>query len=533
VMSLGVSGAARGSAANLNLALGLVGHFFLFAMATEPAFMTPPWAVFAVLFVLDLAITVAALQQRRGELHLAAVAASAVVLFTWSVQIDTLPMSSIAVVVALALPTYAIGTAMLASRFAFVQRMFLAAVAVAAVGGQLIMTSAAAAHAAPPVMLLIGANVALLVTLLALCARDGWARLVWVALITSTFVLVMWRFSPAFKPSWEAQLAMDAAIYACFVAFPLVLGRKVRTGIEPHRAAVLAGVPFFFFARAALIEGGFGPVIGALPVVQAIAMLVLLVRLLRLEPPGARTLGRLALVAGAALAFVTVAIPLQLDKEWLTIGWALEGAALAWLYGRIPHRGLLLASTALLAVVFVRLAMNPSVFEYAPRSSVRIFNWYLYAYLTSAAAFFVAARLLSRTKDTLLSALPRISSVLPVGGAVLLFLLLNIEIADYYSTGPTLTFRFSATLAQDLTYTLGWGLFALGLLVVGIKGRIRRARMASIGLLLITVLKCFLHDLGRLGGLYLVASFVGLAICLALVALALQRFALAEPKDAV
>ena len=56
--------------------------------------------------------------------------------------------------------------------------------------------------------------------------------------------------------------------------------------------------------------------------------------------------------------------------------------------------------------------------------------------------------------------------------------------------------------------------------------------MASIALLLVTVLKCFLHDLARLGGLYLVASFVGLAICLALVALALQRFALAEPKDA-
>ena len=45
-------------------------------------------------------------------------------------------------------------------------------------------------------------------------------------------------------------------------------------------------------------------------------------------------------MAGAVLAFVTVAIPLQLDKQWITIGWALEGAALAWLFRRIPHRGL-------------------------------------------------------------------------------------------------------------------------------------------------------------------------------------------------
>jgi len=312
-----------------------------------------------------------------------------------------------------------------------------------------------------------------------------------------------------------------------------VLRDRVGSRIEPYRVAVLASVPFFFFARRALLDGGFEPVIGGLAVAQALVMLVLLRQLLRLEPPGARTLGRLALVAGAALAFVTLAIPLQLDRQWLTVAWALEGAALAWLYGRIPHRGLLLACTGLLTVVFVRLAMNPQVFDYAPRSNVRILNWYLYAYLISAASCLVAARLLARTEDRLVSGLPRVSSMLPALGTVLLFLLLNIEIADYYATGPTLEFRFSATLAQDLTYTLGWGMFAIGLLIVGIRGRIRNARLASIGLLLITVFKCFLHDLGRLGGLYLVASFVGLAICLALVALALQRFVLAEPKDAV
>jgi hypothetical protein len=527
----GVSGNAEPAFANL--ALGLIGHLFLFALATNTAFTTPPWPIFGVLLVLDLAIAVAALHQRRGELHVAGIAASAIVLFTWSLWIDTVSWDLVAIVVALALPAYAFATMRLASRVAFVKHAFLVGIAVAAVGGQLIMTSAAGGGVAPALALLILPNVVLLVTLLALAARERWSRMVWVPLVTSTLVLLAWRISPALTGSWRAQLALPAAVYACFLAYPLVLGRRVGGGIEPHRAAVLAGVPFFFFARKALLDGGFAPVIGALPVVQGILMLVLLVRLLRLEPPGARTLGRLALVAGAALAFVTIAIPLQLDKQWLTVGWALEGAALAWLYRRIPHRGLLLACSGLLAVVFVRLALNPGVFVYAPRSSTRIWNWYLYTYLISAAACFIAARLLARTEDRLLPSLPRVSAVLPGIGAVLLFLLLNIEISDYYSTGPTLTFRFSATLAQDLTYTLGWGLFALGLLVVGIRGRIRLARMASIGLLLITVLKCFLHDLGRLGGLYLVASFVGLAVCLALVALALQRFALAEPKDAV
>jgi len=56
----------------------------------------------------------------------------------------------------------------------------------------------------------------------------------------------------------------------------------------------------------------------------------------RSRPPAA--IGRLALLAGAALGFVTLAIPLPLERSWITIGWALEGAALAWLYGRIPHK---------------------------------------------------------------------------------------------------------------------------------------------------------------------------------------------------
>ena len=47
-------------------------------------------------------------------------------------------------------------------------------------------------------------------------------------------------------------------------------------------------------------------------------------------------------------------------------------------------------------------------------------------------------------------------------GALLVFLLLNIEIADYFSIGPTLTFSFSGNFARDMTYSIAWALFASG-----------------------------------------------------------------------
>jgi uncharacterized membrane protein len=295
---------------------------------------------------------------------------------------------------------------------------------------------------------------------------------------------------------------------------------------------VLASAMFFAAGRHAFNAGGLGWAVGAVPVTVAGVLALLLRGLLRLEPEGQRDLGRLALVAGAALAFVTVAIPLQLEHQWITIGWALEGAAMAWLYRRIPHRGLLYFASALLGAVFVRLVLNPEILLYEPRGTLRILNWYLYTYLICAAAMFAAAWWFSGSSDRPIAALPRVSALLPAAAVIVLFVLLNIEIADYYTVGPTITFRFGTTVSQDLTYTIGWLAFGMALLTAGIYMRDRAARVTAVALIAVTTLKCFLYDLSSLGGLYRVGSFVGLALSLALVSLALKKFVLAKPQDA-
>jgi uncharacterized membrane protein len=336
------------------------------------------------------------------------------------------------------------------------------------------------------------------------------------------------HIGPEFAAS---QWLFAGSIYAVYILYALGIGRRAGRSLAPYLAAVLASGPFFFQARQTMQILGESDIIGILPVAQALIMAGLLWRLLRIEPPAERASGRLALVAGTALAFVTVAVPLQLERQWITIGWALEGAALAWLYLKIPHRGLLAFSSGLLTTVFVRLVLNVTQLPYEPRSPMPILNWYLYTYLLASVSMILAGWLFARAKDDTLWGLPRASRCFPSGGAILLLLLLNIEIADWYSVGDHITFNFTATLAQDLTYTLGWAVFAVALLAVGIAIINRAARISALGLLVITILKCFLHDLGRLGGLYRVVSFVGLALCLILVALALQRFVLTEKKE--
>ena len=506
------------------LYLGLIGHLFLLFLATDRTWSLPPWPVFAALAAITLATSAAALWSRVATMHAAGTIAAAAVVTAWSAGAGAPEWGLTAVLAAAAVSGYALLWLPLAGRFRAGQQVAWAAAAAIFVG-ELSLIAAVDGGTMPAFPLLLLAHVVNLCVLLALTARYRWPFVAVGAVVPAWVAVLQWQARGDLGTAWPRLLAMSATLYAVFAAYPFVVRHRVRDSRDPYLAAVLASAMAFFGARAAFVAGELDWMIGAIPVIEGAVLALMLRSLLSLESQGQRDLGRLALVAGAALAFVTVAIPLQLKQQWITIGWALEGAALAWVYRRIPHRGLLYSGVALLGAVFVRLALNPEVLVYEPRGSMRILNWYLYTYLLCAAAMFVAGWFLTKTNDRLLGGL-RVSSLLPGAGVVLLFLLLNIEIADFYATGSTIMFRFGVTVAQDLTYTIGWLVFGMGLLAAGIYLGNRPARGTAVTLIAVTTFKCFLYDLGSLEGLPRVGSFVGLAISLALVSLALQKFVL-------
>jgi len=182
-----------------------------------------------------------------------------------------------------------------------------------------------------------------------------------------------------------------------------------------------------------------------------------------------------------------------------------------------------MAGVGLLVAAFVRLALNREVFGYHPRAATPILNWYLYAYGLVTVCLFAGARLLAppRNRISELNAPPLLAGL----GTVLAFLLLNIEIADFFSEpGSTLTFQFSGNFARDMTYSIAWALFALVLLVAGILRTIPASRYAALGLFSVVLLKLFFHDLARLGQLYRIGAFIGVAVIAMLASFAYQRF---------
>lgn len=356
----------------------------------------------------------------------------------------------------------------------------------------------------------------------------------WLPAVGLGCVLVLehtWHFTH-FKP--EAALG-PALWYAgftlLFMAFPFLFRPRFIGQVLPWATAALSG-PLHFYLVHRLVKAAWpNDYMGVLPLafaVPCLAGLLMLVRTLPAEAPKRLTL--LAWFGGATLFFVTLVFPIQFERQWLTLGWALEGTALLWLYHRLPHPGLRLAGVALLVTAFVRLALNSAVLEYHPRGAIPIFNWYLYTYGVTIACLFAGSRLLAPPRHRLWNLNGQ--AALATLGTVLAFLLLNIQIADYFTQpgARRLTFQFSGNFARDMCYSIGWGVFALGLIGVGIGRRLRAARWAGIGLLCVTLAKLFLHDLAHLAQLYRIGAFLGVAVIAIVASFLYQRFLAADLK---
>src|SRR6185436_2870357 len=91
-------------------------------------------------------------------------------------------------------------------------------------------------------------------------------------------------------------------------------------------------------------------------------------------------------LAGVAIGFASIAIPLQLEKSWVTVGWAALGLALLVLWRRLDHPGLKWIALAHLAAATFRLVPTPLMLNWYPRGSMPVLNWLLYTYLVPAAA---------------------------------------------------------------------------------------------------------------------------------------------------
>lgn len=343
-----------------------------------------------------------------------------------------------------------------------------------------------------------------------------------IALVGSLLVQGLWLVTAPQSASPRTAILWISAFFLLFQFQPLVLRMSLVEGRVAWAVAGLAGPVQLLFLQCIVRKTWNLDLPGLIPLPFLLLAGLVFEQVRRgnpVESPG--RLPALAALAGGCLFLVTAILPLQFKQQWLTIAFGLEGVALCALFHRLPHPGIRGSGLLLLLVAAGRLLLRPIVFGNAPRPD-SAWNWFLYAFVMVIAAQFLAARLLAPPRNIVLGT--PVPPILVVTGTLLLFLLLNLEIATIFGTGPTLTWEFSGNFARDLAYSIGWSLFAFLLLVAGFIASSRPTRYAGLGLLGVTLLKLFFHDLSRLGPLHRIGAFAGVAVVAIVASFLYQRF---------
>ena len=356
-----------------------------------------------------------------------------------------------------------------------------------------------------------------------------------VATLATAFVQLGWLIDRRADVAPGAlPLVLLAASAAIFTLWPLLARQWLSGDRWPWRAAALAGLAWLPASGTAFEDLWGDGAIGLVPIALGALALVAAAGARDLwAPDDARRTSALAWLCGAAVSLLTIAIPLQVEKEWITIGWALEGAGLLVLWTRLDHPGLKYTALVLLLAATVRLVGNPEVLTYHPRAAWRIVNWLAYAYLVPAAALVFAARTLVPLEVERLRAWertfylrerPLAAGALGLGALLVVFVWINLAIADWFSPADQLRLLAARTSAEKLVLSIAWALYAVALLGLGVRLRSVSLRWASLVLLLVTIGKIFLYDVGELTDLYRVGALLGLALSLIAVSLVYQRF---------
>ncbi len=163
----------------------------------------------------------------------------------------------------------------------------------------------------------------------------------------------------------------------------------------------------------------------------------------------------LGFLAAGVTFFIGAAIPLELNREWITVAYAVELAAVAAISAQLGLVSLRRLCWPLLAIVVVRFVVNPEILKY-PIGLTPVLNWMLWGYGISIAALVAALRFLRPTGDV------QLVRAVEAAAALLTFVLLTLEVRSIFQ--PTTMMMPDASFMERAFYVIVWGAFALAAL---------------------------------------------------------------------
>lgn len=342
---------------------------------------------------------------------------------------------------------------------------------------------------------------------LALAYFKKWRVLNFLAYTSTVLMTAGWA------ATWYAPEKLWTTIFfftILFVIFALlaILNNVLhRTQIEwPEVLLVMLNAGLYFSAIYALLDGRYTSYLGLFAVLVSGFYLGL----------GYVTFGRhredrylVLTFLGLASLFLTLAVPIQLNQQWVTLAWALEGVILTWIGLRTDSRLTRYAALIVYGVALIHwLEIDLVEFGYrGAQSFVPLLNRravsaaVLIGCLAGAVALYRrnGQKLNEKEKQWLMTALATAAN-----GLALLWL--SLDLRDYFeqAKAPLLTRSFEEPWQWDaitrldsvkhLLLTTLWCVYAGVIMFIGLVKRLQPLRWAALGLLALTGFKVLFLD---------------------------------------
>lgn len=343
---------------------------------------------------------------------------------------------------------------------------------------------------------------------LAIADRRGWAAAVGGSFAGFWLAYAWWRGADGSTASLGLPLLVLTAAFVLYLAWPAWRAgyRHQQLRVQDLTLMALASA-FYFGAGYTLLQAAYRSYEGLFALFVA-----------AVTAASARWLWRLdqragLLAAGIAWALLVLAAPIQLVGYRVTLAWALEGAAIAWIGMRMQTPRTVSASGAVFALMLLRLGFVESVMYASPGAYRAIANARFLAFVVSAASLWAAAWWTRKE--------PRFAAAAYVAGHAVLLWGMSLEVmgwAERTAAPANLHSVISASLSVLAAA------YAVMLVATGVFQRSALTRVLGAGLIGIVVLKLYLYDVWLLGQFYRMAAFAILGVLLLVMSYFYSRF---------
>jgi uncharacterized membrane protein len=358
---------------------------------------------------------------------------------------------------------------------------------------------------------------------LALAYSKQWRALNYLSFAGTVFTVIAWII---FGPYTDARLLTTGGfitLFFCIFALVAVLYNVVnhRLTVWPDLILVFLNAVFYFGAIYELIEERYEPYLGLFAVMVSAFYLALGFFAYSRDRED-----RLLVYTflGLSILFLVLAVPIQLQQHWVTMGWAVEGAVLVWVGLRVNDR----TSRYAAVVVFLIAALYWVLIDAPERghSHGLLLSHRTFSCAVLLASLAVAALLYKRNAARVAeSELAMFGGAYVVGSNALAVALLSLEVYDLFDEAAAAggAADEQANNTRHLALSALWIIYGTAAMIAGLRLRSLLLRWMSLGLLGLAIIKVFLIDLASLKGVYRIISFVALGAILLVVSFLYQR----------